>query len=418
MAMLTAAAISFASCEKDPESPAPEGPATPPEQTTTVGENTFTVNDSKYEFKSVAVGQFMDYPIIAATPTDGISSYEDIIAEENVFYIFLTDGLIGKEFDLMTETKDYGLYLCHGEDIYVEMSPDYKEDIKEGSAIVTATDGVMSATVSLTLGDGTKIQLNATAEIPVVKESTGTISWNGEKKPVRAAFYETEAGMLALYFTPGEISWFDEISEVTSYAVIGLMEAQCNGTDLDAGDLLFALYEDFLGTYASSEEVTVTGTVNVLADPSDPTYYKVSASLDFAGETLEITYDGYAVNTKDEAPVEQKANEYTLDGKTVPLAYATLNQTFGDLWMLELYPENGNAVRITMPKEFYDGNPHGFSQSESMKVVIGSRTFNKANGDSGTVTVLVNEDRGEIEASFTDYAGCNVYFKGGASIVK
>lgn len=413
MAMLTTAAIAFISCDKNQDIP-----VTPPEQNTTAEQNIITINDQKMEFKSVATGMFMNYPIIAATPVDGLSSYEDIISEEDVFYIFLAQDLIGKNFDLMTETKDFGLYICYGENIYAELSPDYNEGVEEGSAIVTNVNGVMSATVTLTLTDGNRIQLNATATAPVIKENENTISWNNDEKPLRAAFYTSENGLTILYFTPGNIDWFDDIYDATYYVAIAVQTKFCNGTDIDADEMMYAFYEDAYGKIVESYEVNTTGTVNILADESDPTYYKVSANLDFAGETLVISYEGNAVSTKDKAPEETKPNQYTLDGNTVALEYAVLNQTFGDLWMLELYPEDGTAVRITMPGTFYDGNAHGFSQSEDINVKIGSRTFSKANGDSGTITVSVNEERGEIEASFTDYAGCNVYFKGGASIVK
>ncbi|MBQ6688974.1 MAG: hypothetical protein IJN02_07025 [Bacteroidales bacterium] len=411
--MLATAAMAFISCDKNEDTP-----VTPQEQPATTEQNIITINDQKIAFKSAAAGMFMEYPIIAATPVEGLSTYEDIISEEDVFYIFLAQDLIGKEFDLMKETKDFGLYISYGEDIYVEFSSDYKEGVKDGSATVTNVNGTMSATVTLTLTDDTQIRLNATAAAPAIEENENTISWNNDEKPLRAAFYTQENGLTVLYFTPGNINWFEEIYDATYYVAIAVQTKLCDGTDIDAEDLMYAFYEDAYGKIVESYEVNTTGTVNILTDESDPTYYKVSANLDFAGETLAISYEGNAVSTKDKAPEEVKPNQYTLDGNTVALAYAVLNQTFGDLWMLELYPEEGTAVRITMPKTFYDGNAHGFSQSEDMNVKIGSRTFSKANGDSGTVTVSVNEDRGEIEASFTDYAGCNVYFKGGASIVK
>ena len=78
--MLATAAMAFISCDKNEDTP-----VTPQEQPATTEQNIITINDQKIAFKSAAAGMFMEYPIIAATPVEGLSTYEDIIYEEDVF---------------------------------------------------------------------------------------------------------------------------------------------------------------------------------------------------------------------------------------------------------------------------------------------------------------------------------------------
>lgn len=435
--LTTAVAIllAFASCDKpdpvtDPEQPEQEQPGNTdgedpgeenPGEDNPGGDdtdadkplepNTYSIKGETYTYGSIGAGMVETYLSIGATPTEGLSDYYDIISEDEVVYILVTAPLNGQEFDIMTETKDFSIGVYLG-DTYLEAAPGYADGITGGKCRFESSDGKVTASIEMTLTDGTTFRslMDIEADLNV---NENTLVRNGEVKPVNACFSLVEDGLTSLYFTPADVEWFDDmVDNATWYTYITLEDSCCDGTDINATDLLMAGINDNMNydMSISNYDVEVSGTVNVKRDSENPYHYTVSAELTFGEQTITIHFDGEATDAYAEP---EKENKYVYNDEDVILTEATIDKTSVEgLWVLALKAEDGDDVLIYMPADDYDGEAHGFSQNKDYKVVLGDRTFNKANGDSGTIIVSINEEKSTVTAEFTDYDSLEVYYKG------
>lgn len=406
--------LTVISCDKpasDPTGPDVPIPEEPLPEKPELRENTYIVADEVFSFGSVAVSNLGDYICIAASPEEGVADFDAMFGQEQYFYVAISPLLCGKEFDLKTEKQVYTV-MSTIDGLYLEtVAPSLTDEISEGKCTFNYAEGVATVLISLVTADGHEFSALLSAEEPGIVVNENVFAIGGDEKPVRTAFVLREGGTTALYLTPAGIDFFEDLEITTYYAYIILGDEQCHGRTLTPKDLIAVGYADnFNELIVDSADVPTTGTVNVAADPDDPTHYIVSADLDFGGTTLEIRFDG---NVADAYAKEEAANEVIYEGKSYPIKEVFLNTLPAvdkAIYRVLLILEDGRLLKITLPMDFLDGNAHGFSQSSSLYMEFDGRTFSKAEGYSGTVTVKVEGDRIKVDA--TDYDCLKVTYEG------
>ena len=373
-------------------------------------DNTYVIDGKEFQFGSVAVSNFGEYLCIAASPEEGVDNFDAIFEQDEYLYAAISPMLNGKEFDLMTETELFTLMSTLQGAAIESLAPATRDEISEGKCTFTYSDGKASVSIVMKLKSGVELSAKMTAEEPSLVVNENIIALDGENKPVRTAFYESKDGMTTIYLTPAGISYFEELEITTYYAYITLQDSQCDGSRLNVSDIKCAGFVNNLnGTHKSSIDTKTSGTVNVLKDPDDPWHFTVMAELDFSGTTLEISFDGNAISTE-VTEVKESVVEY--DGKKQTIKEVWLNTMPNpeDTRSVVILTEEGNDVCLTMPRNFIDGNAHGFSQSPYMNIRYNDTIFSKATGYSGTVTVGIDGSTMTIEA--TNYKNLKIYYEG------
>lgn len=382
----------------------------PEEKPIATEDNTYVTDGKEFQFGSVAVSNFGEYLCIAASPAEGVENFDAIFEQEEYLYAAISPMLNGKEFDLMTETELFTVMSTLRDAEIESLAPATRNEISEGKCSFTYSDGKASVSIVMKLKSGVELSAKMTAEEPSLVVNENIIAIDGEKKPVRTAFYESKDGMTTIYLTPAGISYFEELEITTYYSYITLKDAQCNGNKLNISDIECAgIVDNLNGTHKNSIDTKTSGTVTVLKDPVDPWHFTVMAELDFSGTTLEISFDGNAISSE---VTEVKESIVTYEGK---------KQTIKEVWLdtmpnpedtrsVVILTEEGNEVCLTMPQNFMDGNAHGFSQSPYMNIRYNDTVFSKADGYSGTVTVGIDGSTMTIEA--TNYKNLEISYEG------
>ena len=373
--------------------------------------NTYAVGKEKSVFGSVELTNLGEYICIAATPAEGVQSFDAVFEQDEFFYVAISPLLNGKEFDLMTENNLYTV-MSTLEGAFLEtVAPDMKEEIKEGKCLFDYKDGKATVEIRLTLTDGTKLAAKMEAEEPGIVVNENIFAIGGDEKPVRTAFYLKEDGLTTLYLTPAGIEYFEDISITTYYAYIVLDDTQCNGRALDVSDIVAVGYGDnFNEIYVDSREVSAKGSLKVFADPSDASHYQVSADITFGGTTLKLRYDGNAI---DAGTKEVVKNEVIYNGNTYAITNVILNMQPDPVSLtctVMIFTERGDMVKINLPVNFLDGNAHGFSQSPDLYMDYDGQRYSKATGYSGTITVAEDGDTIRIDA--TNYDNLKITYEG------
>ena len=373
--------------------------------------NTYAVDKEKASFGSVELTNLGEYICIAATPAEGVQSFDAVFEQDEYFYVAISPLLNGKEFDMMTENDLYTV-MSTLDGAYLEsVAPDMKEEIKEGKCLFDYKDGKATVEVRLTLADGTKLAAKMEAEEPGIVVNENIFAIAGDEKPVRTAFYLKEDGLTTLYLTPAGIEYFEDISITTYYAYIVLDDTQCDGRPLDVSDIVAVGYGDnFNEIYVDSREVSAKGSLKVFADPSDASHYQVSADITFGGTTLKLRYDGNAI---DAGTKEVVKNEVIYNGETYGITDVILNMQPDPVSLtctVMIFTERGDMVKINLPVNFLDGKAHGFSQSPDLYMEYGGQRYSKATGYSGTITVAEDGDTIRIDA--TNYDNLKITYEG------
>ena len=417
---ITAAILALAviSCEKPDPQPVPEQPGTE-QPTPEVPENpelpqlevnTYEVDGERNPFGSVAVSNFGEYICIAATPAEGVEDFEEVFDQDEYFYVAISPLLVGQEFDMMQEEKLFTV-MSTLDGAYLEsVAPSMTEEIVSGTCLFDYKEGVAAVEAHIALADGARLSVKLSAEEPGIIVNENVFAIAGNQKPVRTAFCLVEDGVTSLYITPAGISYFADLEITTYYAYVILDSSKCHGRTLGVEDLIAVGYADnFNELVVDSREVPATGMVNVAADPEDPTHFIVAMNLDFDGTSLEITFDGKALDAKVK---EVKESKFKYDGKTygitgVSLGYMPEKE---DVYAVRVMTERGDEAVISLPAKFLDGNAHGFSQSADLYFEYDGVVYSKAGGFSGTVTVGVAD--GVIKIKVTNYKNLQITYEG------
>ena len=373
--------------------------------------NTYAVDKEKASFGSVELTNLGEYICIAATPAEGVQSFDAVFEQDEYFYVAISPLLNGKEFDLMTENDLYTVMSTLDGAFLETVAPDMKDEIKEGKCLFDYKDGTATVEIRLTLTDGTKLAAKMEAEEPGIVVNENIFAIAGDEKPVRTAFYLKEDGLTTLYLTPAGIDYFEDISITTYYAYIVLDDTQCNGRALDVSDIVAVGYGDnFNEIYVDSREVSAKGSLKVFADPSDASHYQVFADITFGGTTLKLRYDGNAI---DAGTKEVVKNEVIYNDETYGITNVILNMQPDPASLtctVMIFTARGDMVKINLPVNFLDGNAHGFSQSPDLYMEYGGQRYSKATGYSGTITVADDGDTIRIDA--TNYDNLKITYEG------
>ena len=413
MIMVAVAMMLGVSCEKPSPQPQPEPdpqPQLPIPEVEPLKENSYRLDDVTYSFNSVAVSNLGENIAIAATPSKDVNDFQSIFEQEEYFYVAISPLLNGSEFDLVTETALYTV-ISTLEGAYLEtVAPSMTEEIQEGTCSFNYADNKVVVTISITLASGAKLEISMSAEDAGIVVNENVFSIDGNEKPVRTAFYHKENGTTAIYLTPAGIDFFEDLEIVTYYAYIILEDSQCHGKTLSAKDIVAVGYVDNLNSLVvDSNDAETTGTLKVMADQDDPAHFIVSADMNIGGSTLQLRFDGTAI---DALVKETVRNEVIYDGHPYEIvaAYLDTAENMSGTYTLSLKTERDDFLKITMPAGFFDGNAYGFSQSPDFTIEYDGHVYSKAHGYSGTARISIGD--GTIEVEATNYDNLKVTYVG------
>ena len=383
-------------------------PGKPNQDKTQPDVNSYILDKSETPFASVHISNLGEYICIAATPVEGVASFDAIFDQDEYFYVAISPLLNGKEFDLMTE-QDLYTVMSTLDGAYLEsVAPAMKEEITAGKCLFEYKDGKAQVRIDLTLADGSQLAARMEAQEQGIVVNENIFALAGDEKPLRTAFYLKEDGLTTLYLTPAGIEYFEDISITTYYAYVILDDTQCNGRTLDVSDIVAVGYGDnFNEIYVDSREVEAEGTLKVAADPADVAHYQLSADITIGGTTLKLRYDGNAIDAGEKEVVK---NEVIYSGKPYGITSVALNQASESTCTVMIYTEREDVLKIHLPSDFIDGNAHGFSQSSDLYIEYDGKIYSKAKGYSGTVTVGRDGDTLRIDA--TNYDNLKITYEG------
>ena len=373
-------------------------------------ENAYELDGVQASFGSVALSNIGDYICIAATPSEGVDSFEEVFDQEEYFYVAISPLLNGKEFDMTKEAKVFTV-MSTLEGAYLEsVAPTLTDEITSGTCLFNYKEGVAMVEVSIVFADGAELSVKMSAEETGIVVNENIFAIGGNEKPVRTAFRMVEDGTTTLYLTPAGIDYFEDIDITTYYAYIILESGKCHGRTLTVEDVIAVGYADnFNELVVDSREVATTGTLNIAADPNDMAHYVVALDLDFAGTSLKIRFDG---ETLDALAKEVVTNEVVYNGTSLGIkeVYVDFMPNPECLTTVMIFTERDDMVYIKIPNNYLDGNAHGFSQSQNLYIRYDGVVYSKANGYSGTVTVSFDDDTIKINA--TNYDNLEITYEG------
>lgn len=405
---------------EEPETEKPESPEVPVAEKP----NTYVINGTEYTFSSTATSMLGEDIMIAATPAEGYNDLMDIVTGRDEFFFgAMKPNLLDKEIDMMTETGVFTVYTTIAEAFIENVAPGATDEITLGICKMTKVENTVTFTAGIILADETTLAVNITAEAQATIEvNENKIGRRDEDKPLRASFYMEEDGLTYLYFTPSELLYFEEVAEMaTWYYHMVVSDDLMTGKDIELSEIgeestfKFGMvdnidYEDYFDIDASDLGDT-EGMFKI--EKIDEGGYAVTLEIIHEGDMYWIEFEGESIHVDETAPEEDNAFAFGDDTFAIEAAALTKSE---DVWTLCFTLENEENVYLNMPAGFYDGVAHGFSQSPDMSLTYGDTTYSKANGNSGTATVELDEEAGIIDVEFTNYDDCELYYIGEVTI--
>lgn len=376
--------------------------------------NTFIINEEEHQFGSSVSFMVDENPSVAASVSAGNSSWEQIFASDQYFFAAVSPTLVNKRFDIMTEPALYTIISQLSGAILDAVSPAYLSEVSMGECIYEIVDeNSVSFRASLMLADGTLMAVNISAS-NYVESNENIISRGDEIKPIRSSFYMEEDGLTAIYLTPAELYYFDELPIASWYMYIMVDDNLLTGDIIELSsveELVMIGMEDNLNPdnswMISSEDFDGAGG-NLSFFKNSEGNYTVTMNVDYQGVSYSVEFSGESI-PYDYIPQEpDNYFKFGSDNFAIVSSSYFLDETIVNL---TLTLENDLDVIVTFPEEFIDGNAHGFSQSEYFTVTYKDIILSKATGYSGTMTALY-KDNGEFHIEFTNYDDCEFYYTG------
>lgn len=417
--LMTVALSMFAACTTPNENNGGgnDGGTPIPEPTPELAVNTFSINDVAGEFKSVALAQMDEYIYLAATPTAGITSAEDILGTDEFVYILVGPQLIGKEFDLKSEQNSYTIMSYLTGAILEGVAPEATDEISEGKASFLLENNVATAKVDITLANGTELKLHLSAGQQVVVNEN-TIARGDEEKPLRAAFYMEEEEVTTLYFTPGNIDYFAGIYDVTWYTYISVPSSLVNGEKQNLNEeslIMFGMgdnldYDNYVEIYGDDLQ-GATGYYAI--SKKGEGVYAADINITVNDVLYKVSFDGTCVSAF--AEPEKKTNYLSYNGQEYEISAASLTEA-NSLYTFTFTNSSGKELVLTAPDSAFGGDSYGFSQSKDFTVSYDGKVFSKANGNNGTMTAYYKVMSQVLELDFTDYDKLNFNYTGAVTV--
>lgn len=412
--LIASVALMFAACTTPDTNEGGNEGGTP---TAELAANTFSINDVVGEFKSVALAQMEEYIYLAASPSANIASAEDILGADEFVYLLVGPQLVGKEFDLMTEQNAYTIMSTLAGAVLEGVAPEATDEISAGKASFSLVNNVATAKVEITLANGTVLKLHLSAEQKVVVNEN-IIARGDEEKPLRAAFYMEEDGYTSLYFTPGNIDYFEEIYDATWFTYITVPTSLTNGqkqTLSEASLLMFGMvdnlnYDNYVDIYGDDLQ-GATGDYTITKRGEG--VYTANINITVNGVLYKVSFDGTCVSAF--AEPEKKTNYLSYNGEEYEITAATLTEA-NSLYTFTFTNSSGKELVLTAPDSAFGGDAYGFSQSKDFTVSYDGKLFSKANGNNGTMTAYYKVMSQELELDFTNYDKLNFNYTGAVTV--
>ena len=387
--------------------------------------NTYSVDGVVGTFNSVAVMMVGENISIVATPEQGVTSAEAILDSPNYLFASVSPLLVGKEFDIKTDSRLFTFISTLAEAPLSTVAPGETAEIVSGKALFLYENSILTVKAEMTLIDGALFKFHAQAGYSAVVNQN-TIARGSEEKPLRAAFYSESGNTTTLVFTPANIEYYEELEDASWYMFITVSNNLANGTNIDVANLVesdtfeFGVVDNvrdsksFSVVYGFTDMSRVAGSFNI-AKRGDGKY-AVNIDLTVSNVAYKANYDGECISEHKEQEV--KTNYFVYNGKEYATTGATL--TKGEsVWSVEVSAANGMSAVVNAPQSFFEkGGAYGFSQSQLFTVVCEGVTYSKANGDSGTVTLQYDDQNRTLVIDFTNYDNLQFNYSGSVAVVE
>ena len=387
--------------------------------------NTYSVDGVEGALKSVAVMMVGENLSIVATPDGGVTSAEAILECDNYLFASVSPLLVGKEFDIKSETKLFTFISTLAEATLATVAPDETNEITSGKAKFVYENNTLVVKAEMTLVSGKVFKFHATAKQSVVVNEN-TIARGTEEKPLRAAFYSETGNTTTLVFTPANIDYFEELEDASWYMFITVSNNLMSGEKVDVKNLTatdtfeFGVVDNvrnsksFNVVYGFTDMSEVEGTFKIAK--KENAEYLVNINLTVGGVAYKAYFDGECIS--EHKTQEVKQNYFIYNGEEYVATGATLTKG-ASVWSVEVLASNGKSATLVAPQSFFEpGGTYGFSQSQLFKVIYDGVTYNKENGSSGTVKLQYDDTNKTLTIDFTNYDNLQFNYSGSVTIVE
>lgn len=368
--------------------------------------NSYSINGNEAKLQSVAVDMSGENIYVAASPIANLTTATEILESEEYIFVAVSPLLVGKEFDLKTESTLYTIMsTLAGAPLY-EVTPKNNSEVKEGTAQLSYENGVAVAKATITLTDGTILKLYASAENELLLNNN-TISRGEEKKPLRAAFYDESDYSTTLYFTPAGAEYYGELEDVSWYMYIGISNQLIDGVPHSIADMGGTSSFEFgvIDNTSSSKSIEIMAgylrgaTGEFTISKTAAATYNANINITIQGVTYTASFEGECISV-DYAP-EKPTNFFTFKGTEYTVSSAVLTQG-ESVWSVEIATSSGKSVVLNAPKAFFNSGDggRGFSQSADFTVEYDGVVYSKANGYSGTIISTFDEATRNLSLDF------------------
>lgn len=378
-------------------------------------ENTWVVDGIENDIFSTALTMVGENLAIAASTDEGLTDVTAIMESEEFFYAAVSPVLLNKEFNPKTEKSVFTLISTLSDVPLETVAPDETDEIKDGKCLMTFEDNILTLKAELILADETKVGLHITAKAKEGEEiviNENIIGRGDEVKPLRSSFYKEEEGQTYLFFTPANISYFSELDIERWYMYLVIPSDKVTTKGAEAVRFGVVDNVDSANSFELDADAIAEAAGTCYVATSGEGRYTADISFDIADVTYFVKFDGTCISADVEEPVEVLETYFKYNGEELTIESAVLVKK-DDVWTLNLAVSNGRMASVTMSPDFFaKGGTFGFSQDKNLAVGYAGKTYSKANGDSGTVTMHLDESSGIVETQFTNYKDLEFYYKG------
>ncbi len=368
--------------------------------------NSYSINGNEAKLQSVAVDMSGENIYVAASPVANLTTATEILESEEYIFVAVSPLLVGKEFDLKTESTLYTIMsTLAGAPLY-EVTPKNNSEVKAGVVRLSYEGDEAAVKAKITLTDGTILKLYASAENELLLNNN-TISRGEEKKPLRAAFYDEGDYSITLYFTPAGAEYYGELEDVSWYMYIGISNQLIDGVPHSIADMGGTSSFEFgvIDNTSSSKSIEIMAgflrgaTGEFTISKTAAATYNANINITIQGVTYTASFEGECISV-DYAP-EKPTNFFTFKGTEYTVLSAVLTQG-ESVWSVEIATSSGKSVVLNAPKAFFNSGDggRGFSQSADFTVEYDGTVYSKANGDSGTIISTFDEATRNLSLDF------------------
>lgn len=405
--------------------------------------NCVRIGDENIDMKSAVVTYNGSYAYIYLSPTEGLTTV-DQITESSYLQVAVSTSLLGKNVHLSKFADDYSdddfmqvMYLDmdkfkNNENYEPVMfsTDDWSDYFADGTACISMEDGQLSVNFDCLPIDGGQAFLGQyKGAFTEIAQSPYHFTVDGKRMEMRAAFAEKVAYGTAFYLTPGNIDRANDLENCYYYVRLFVPESNMDGSKIDINgqkeyELTFVDNATDVNnplTISVSNGITgnATGYVSVLKN-ADGTY-DITIEVEGMGKTadrqLQVLYNG------EPAPYDLSLpNEFSVAGADpVTLKGAAMKHADG-LYTICLSTKTGALtaadassadIIVTVPDGFVnDDMVHGFSGDEENAMI--SITYDgvkySQSTTSGTAPVAIGGNAkltvngGKINLDFTVFS--------------